>query len=514
MSDWQEVASSDEVRAGVPFSVELSEEEEVFLYRDEQGSLTAYGNACTHVGCPVAKGVVHEGMVTCPCHNARFSLSNGGMVAAPALDDLPRYAVREVEGKIWVGERTDPSIEMPAGSDDRHFLIVGAGAAAEAACEQLRREGFAGAITMITPEEAPPYNRTLLSKFFLSQDWPVEKLFLRSAEFYDRLQIDLRMGTGVAAVDPKAKRLTLDDGTTLDGDAILLATGSRARTLPVPGADQPGCYTLRSPADATEIRESASEAENAVVIGGSFIGTEVAAYLTERGVRVSVVTQESVPFERVFGERIGTRVRKLHEENGVRYFPGRTVQRVVGEGGAEGVELDDGTTVPGDFVVIGVGAEPVVDYLEGSGLVRDGAVPVDSRLRTGAEGIYAAGDIARIEEGLWSGARIEHWVVAQRHGQHAARAMLGREEEYGYAPFFWSRQFATSFKYIGYAPDYDDIRFLGDPEGEEFLAGYFRQGRLAAIGGIGMGGESIRLGMLLERGGRLGPEDFEAGRGY
>lgn len=512
-NEWREVAKTDDIESGSFKSVELSEEESVLLVR--QGTeLHAWEDSCTHVGCPLSFGHLADGVLICPCHNARFDATTGATMSPPALDDLARYDVREEDGRVYVGRRHEASFEKPEGRDERTVAIVGGGAAGGMAAEQLRREGFAGRIVMVTPEEQGPYDRPLLSKFYLTGDMSPEDIALRPASFYQKMEIELWTGRRATAVDAGAKRVTLDDGTELTADAVVLATGSRAKALPVPGVDLDGVHMLRSVRDAAAIRDDAAEAQNVVVIGASFIGTEAAAYLRGRGLDVTVTAPESVPFEKVFGPEVGARFESMHREQGIAFELGTAVSRLRGSKRVESIELANGTVLPADLVVIGVGAEPVVDYLEGSGLLEDGTVPVDGFMQTGSPGVYAVGDIARVGGGTGGGVeakRVEHWVVAQRHGRQVARSIMGTREPLEFAPFFWTRQFETSFGYIGYAPHYDEIRYKGDVAAGKFLAGYFENGILKAVGTIGKGKTAVRYGLLLDEGREITAEQFEAG---
>lgn len=506
-SDWKKVAESAQIQEGAPFTVKLSEEESVLLIR-RGGKVIAWRNECPHVGCPLSYGDFDGDLLTCPCHNARFDLGSGKVLSPPALDDLATYQVKEEEGAVYLGKRLDPVIAMPQGSDERLVAILGTGAAGSAAAEQLRREGFAGRIVLIGPEKELPYDRTLLSKFFLTSEMESSDIALRDRQFYDGLRIELRLGVAAEKLDPTSKTVTLSDGDKLRADKILLATGSKPNALPVPGAELNNCFTLRKPQDALAIRKASNGAKRAVIVGASFIGTEVAAYLREKGLEVTVVAPEQVPFERVLGRRVGGRFVSFHESKGIRFQLGRGVANIKGSGMVEAVELSDGTELPADLVVAGVGVTPVTDYLEGSGLLKNGSVPVDTRLETGAPGIFAAGDIAAVDDG--SGPiRVEHWVVAQRHGQHAAKSMLGSSEPLRFAPFFWTRQFQTSFVYIGFAPEFDKLWEQGNVEEGDFLVGYSKEGLLKAVGTMGMSGKAIALGKRLEAGEQIDRNAFE-----
>ncbi len=519
MSDqqWKEVATSDDIAEGAPFSVDLSDEESVLLIRRD-GKLYAWGNACPHVGCPLSWGQIHGDEIICACHNARFDVSTGRMTSPPSLDDLTRYEVTEESGAVRIGPSHAPSISMPRGEDDRTVVIVGAGAGGNAAAEELRRGGFAGRIVMITEEEARPYDRTLLSKFFLAKDMVFDDIAIRSADFYTELNIELLTGRRVAKVLPERHGVVLNDGNEVSGDFLILATGSTPKKLPVPGAELSGCFTLRTYADGAGLQAAAQKAKRAVVVGASFIGTETAAYLRDRGIDVTIVAPEEVPFESIFGREVGMRFVKMHTEAGVQVRLGTGISKIVGNGSVEGVELSDGTSLPADLVVVGVGVTPVVDYAEDSGLVKDGAITVNEYLVTSTPGVYAVGDIARVvatpggsSRNAGVGKQVEHWVVAQRHGQHAARSITGSPQPLPWAPFFWTRQFETSFAYVGYALEYDNVRIKGDVENGKFLIGYFYRDHLAAVGTMGMSGSLVRYGILLDQGHAVTEEEFVAG---
>ncbi len=501
--EWIRVAEESVLEEGVPVATEVAEDKKVLVVR-LKGKVHACGNECSHYGAPLTDGVLSGTVLTCPWHNARFDVTTGRMLAAPALNNLPLYEAKVEGGAVYVRPSGSHLIPMPEGRDERVFLILGAGASGNAAAEMLRREGFAGRIVMVTAEEASPYDRTMLSKAFLSGEAPEKWLPLRGEKFYSRLKIEVLTGRSVAAVDPARRSITFDSGGTLQGDALLLATGGVPRRLEIPGAELPGCFLLRSLGDARAVVEACQEAERAVVLGASFIGLEVASSLRHREIEVHVVAPEEVPLQAAFGPEVGGRVRRRHEDNGVHFHLGRTASRLKGDGRVREVELSDGTVLPADLVVVGVGIRPAVDCLAGSGLVKEGAVPVDGCLQTAAEGVFASGDIAVVPDArAGTPRRVEHWVEAERQGQHAARAMLGSKEPYREVPFFWTRQFGSSLKYIGHAGRWD--RVVMREEGESFLAGYYQGETLRAAAGIGMAREFIVLGEMLANGTTLPP---------
>jgi NADPH-dependent 2,4-dienoyl-CoA reductase/sulfur reductase-like enzyme/nitrite reductase/ring-hydroxylating ferredoxin subunit len=505
---WIKTIAESELKDGVPAVVEV-EEKKVLLVRSK-GRIYACGNECSHYHGPLGDGLISGHVVTCPWHNARFDIRDGRLVAPPGLNGVATYETKAEDGQVWIRQSGRGTIPMPEGEDGRTMLIVGAGTAGNSAAETLRREGFAGRIVMVTGEAYGPYDRTMLSKDLLSGEAPAKWLPLRGQKFYDRLHIELMTGKRVAAVDPASRTVTFADGETMSADGILLSTGGRPRTLSVPGADKAGCHTLRSREDAEAILAELETAETAVIVGASFIALEVACSLRTREKEVHIVAPEDLPLAGIFGEQIGGRIKKTHEENGVRFHLGQTVKEFAGSERVSEVVLADGSRLAADLVIVGVGIEPAVDFLEGSGLTRDGAVPVNARFETAAEGIFAAGDIAVFPDGR-SGEprRIEHWVEAGRQGMHAARSMLGSKDPYRNVPFFWSKQYGSSLRYVGHAPKFDEVVFRGNASEKSFLAGFYLGGKLAAAATVGKNRELIRLGQLLEAGKSVSPEQLK-----
>jgi len=507
-NDWIKAIAEGELKEGVPAVIEV-EEKKVLLIRSE-GKIYACGNECSHYHGPLSDGLIAGHVVTCPWHNARFDIRDGRLLAPPGLNGIPSYETKVEKGQVWIRQTGEGMIAMPEGEDDRTMLIVGAGAAGNSAAETLRREGFAGRIVMVTGEAYGPYDRTMLSKDLLSGEAPAKWLPLRGQKFYERLKIELLTEKPVTAVDPAGRAVTFADGATMKADRILLATGGTPRTLPVPGADKAGCYLLRSRQDAEAILSELETAKTALIVGASFIGLEVACSLRTREIEVHVVAPEEVPLANIFGEQIGRRIRKTHEENGVIFHLGETVKEFTGRGRVSEVLLSGGSRLKTDLVVIGAGIRPAVEFLEGSGLVKEGAIPVNARLESSAEGIFAAGDIALVPDAHGGQPRrIEHWVEAGRQGMHAARCMLGSKDGYAGVPFFWSKQYGSSLRYIGHAPGFDQVVFRGSVTDKFFLAGFYVKGKLAAAASMGKARELIRLGQLLEAGKSVSPDQLE-----
>jgi nitrite reductase/ring-hydroxylating ferredoxin subunit len=309
-NEWTKALADSELKEGVPSVVEV-EETKVLLVRAE-GRIYACGNECSHYHAPLSDGLIAGHIVTCPWHNARFDIRDGGLIAPPGLNDIPSYETKVESGQVWIRQVGKGTIPMPEGEDDRTFLIVGAGTAGNSAAETLRREGYAGRIVMVTGESFGPYDRTMLSKDLLSGEAPAKWLPLRGQKFYERLNIEVMTDKLVTAVDPSNRSVTFADGNTMKADRILLAPGGTPRTLNLPGADKPGCFHLRSRKDAEAILAALEQAKTVVVVGASFIGLEVACSLRTRKIDVHVVAPEALPLAAVFGERIGRRIKKTH----------------------------------------------------------------------------------------------------------------------------------------------------------------------------------------------------------
>ncbi len=498
-TQWIKVCEEKDLSEGVPMLAQAGDEG-VYLVRFGE-KVYAVGHECPHYQCKLEEGILLGRTVVCRCHNARFNVTTGKMVSPPALNDLPVYPVKVESGEVFVGPVKKPRFPIPGGLDPRAFLIMGAGAAGNAAAETLRREGFTGRVVMITPEEDLPYDRPNLSKEFLSGAAKPEWLPLRSAKFYAERGIEVMTRRRVTALDPRRKKVMFAGGGTFSFDKALLATGGTPRRLSIPGAEDSACFALRSLSDARAIVKAAAEAKSALVIGAGFIGMEAAGSLRERGLSVTVVAPEAFPLSRVLGDRIGAYLMKRHEANGVMFLMGRTPSRIKAEEGGHKVILSDATQVTADFIVYGLGVQPAVEYLNGTGLAQDGGIPVDARLCTKNPDIYAAGDAAIVMAGgAGNGECVEHWVVAERQGMHAARSMLGSEAAYGEVPFFWTRQTGISLKYAGYAPEWDSIEYRGDVEAGKFVAGFYLKGVLKAAAGVGMSNEISLIEEILKRG--------------
>ena len=481
------------------------------LLANVAGTVYAVENKCSHYGFALSKGAMCEHRVRCPLHHACFDLRTGEQLEAPGMDGLPTFDVRVEGDDIYVSpepvrlNRPDVGnhpVDLPI-PQDRHYdyALVGGGAASAYAVEAIRAHDATGSILMVSKEILPPYDRTKVSKNFMQESMASDQLPLRSAAFYRQLGVDFRAGTQVEAVDLTNKQLTLsDEKGTYTYDKILLATGGTPRTLDdVPGVDLPGVHTVRKAKDGRLAREETTAGANVVIVGGSFIGLETAMSLGKRGGKVTVVTPEEILFEKVFGERVGRYVQQLHEEAGVTFKLGRRTQAISGEERVTGVLLDDGSSLPADVVIVGIGVTPATDYIRGVAYQEDHSLAVDGHLRVHAEHAYAAGDIATYpdREGM---VRIEHWKVAGQQGRVAGRNMAGEAQPYQMLPYFWTNQQGINFRYVGHGTDFDRIEFDGTPGEDPFLAFYVKDQHVQACLGVKRDADAAAVNELMALG--------------
>jgi apoptosis-inducing factor 3 len=460
----------------------------------------AIGASCTHYGGPLAEGLVNGDTVRCPWHHACFSLRDGEALRSPALSPLPCWTVKRERDRVVLGEKVErsplaPSYPFKPKASPASIVVVGTGAAGSAAVEMLRRCGYSGGITMIDPDPGAPYDRPNLSKDYLAGNAPEDWIPLRPRGFYEENGVRF-VRAEVSRID-SSKRAVVAGTETIGFDRLLLATGAKPIELPIPGAQLPHVYTLRSLSDSRNIIAATEGKKRAVVIGASFIGLEVAASLRTRGLDVHVVAPETVPLERVLGSALGEFIRDLHTQKGVQFHLGRKPATVT----ERAVSLDDGTSLDADMVIMGVGVRPRLELAEAAGLKVDRGVIVNRFLETSQAGVYAAGDIARFPDArTGEPIRIEHWVVAQRMGQVAARNMLGAEEAFTYAPFFWSAHYDVSINYVGHAEKIEKVVTSGSAAAHDFAARFeSADGRLMALATIYRDGESLEAEMQIER---------------
>ncbi|NML35440.1 apoptosis inducing factor family protein [Paraburkholderia antibiotica] len=518
----------------------------ILLVRDGD-TVHAYSADCPHAGGPLEEGALCHGRIICPWHKAAFDVASGNVLEPPALLPLDRYPVTIDGDDVLVSASklppdqsapiTAPAAE-PAGAaaSARHYAVIGAGAAGAAACAALRECGFDGRITLIGDEPHAPYDRTSLSKFVPSFEMaPADVPPLLPPDWLQTHGIERIVAT-VARLDVPARTIHFAPGSQGDAqapqplkyDTALLATGCVPKVPDIPGCQLGGVHVLRHLDDAAALVEALGDdtAQTRVaILGSSFIGLEVASALRTHGVPVAVISPDTVPFAKLFGERAGRMFRALHEQHGVTFHLGAKVASLEGdEGNVHAVMLESGESIAADVVLLGTGVTPATGFVEGLPLQKDGGIVVNAGMQA-ACGLYAAGDIAvfSLHENQ-EPVRIEHWRVAQQHARIAAQNMCGARNRYADVPFFWTYHFGKNFEYLGHASEWDEIVVDGDLDQHQFITLYVRDGNVDAVLACGREALTARLSDAL-RGGlsrtdaltmigeaaRLTPEGAEAG---
>jgi len=461
----------------------------------------AVSAGCTHYHASLSDGTIVGDTIRCPMHHACFSLRTGAVLRSPAMDPIACWRVERTSGKLFVREKLAPTTSetrAPLPSAPHSIVIVGGGAAGFAAAATLRREGYENQLTLISADDSPPYDRPNLSKDYLAGTAPEDWMPLRAPEFNSKNRIDLVLNARVASLDAKSKRLKLDSGREFGFDSLLLATGAEPVRIPIPGATPDNVHYLRTFADCRAILVKSNHAKQVVILGASFIALEAAASLRTRGVSVHVVGKENVPMERVLGTQLGKFIQQLHESHGVVFRLGMTIEGIADRT----VKLTDGTQLDADFVIAGVGVRPSTQLAENAGLATDRSVVVDEYLQTSASGIYAAGDIVQWPDPhTGTRIRVEHWVLAQRQAEVAARNMLGRREKFDAVPFFWSQHYDVTINYVGHAASWDAIKVDGDLAARDCAFRYQLGGRTLAVATIGRDRVNLKAELALESGG-------------
>jgi len=370
------------------------------------------------------------------------------------------------------------------------IVIVGGGLAAARTAEQLRRSEYSGPITIVSDEVHLPYDRPPLSKEVLRKE--IDDVALKPREWYDENDITLRLGSAAASLDTAAQTVTLADGSMLGYDELVIATGLVPRRIPA-FPDLEGIRVLRSFDETMALREHASAAQHAVIVGAGFIGCEVAASLRSLGVDVVLVEPQPTPLAAVLGEQIGELVARLHRAEGVDVRLGVGVAEVRGQGHVDSVVLTDGTELPADLVVVGIGSVPATRWLEGSGVEVDNGVICDEAGRTSAPKVWALGDVASWRDATGHQARVEHWSNVADQARVVVPAMLGQDmPPVVVVPYFWSDQYDVKIQCLG-EPEATDIVHLVEDDGRKFLAYYERDGVLVGVVGGGMPGKVMKV---------------------
>ncbi|XP_059141402.1 apoptosis-inducing factor 3-like isoform X1 [Physella acuta] len=511
------VGEAKDFKDGHMQEVEVGDQKVLLVKED--GSFYAIGNKCTHYGAPLSKGAYCKGVVRCPWHGACFNVKTGDIEDFPGLDSVQKFQVEVKDGKVLVradpaalenSKRVKPMVKKSS-DNNKSVVLIGGGPASVVCAETLRQEGFTGKIVLVTRETALPYDRIKLSKALSIKP---EEIALRNKDFYDSHDIELKLNTEVTKIVPSEKKVELQDGHSLKYDTLVIATGGQPRLLPIPGADLKNVYTLRTPQDANAIAEN-SHGKNVVIMGSSFIGMEVAAFLADKAASVSVVDLVQVPFQLTLGQELGTHMKQMHEGKGVKFYFDTSVKEFKGEDGklTEAV-LANGTVLPADVCVMGVGVVPATNFLKDSGLelTPRGFVTVNKNMRTNIPDIYAAGDIVEFPLFIANNqqANVQHWQMAHQHGKIAGLSIAGKAQDIHSVPYFWTVQYGKSIRYAGYGPGYDDIILHGDVDDNKFVAFYTKNETVVAVASLGWDPIVSQAAELMSKGGVIKKDDIKS----
>uniref|UniRef100_A0A8C7LB51 AIF family member 3 n=1 Tax=Oncorhynchus kisutch TaxID=8019 RepID=A0A8C7LB51_ONCKI len=484
----------------------------------EHGEFSAIGHKCPHYGAPLVKGVLSKGHVRCPWHGACFNIATGDIEDFPGLDSLPTFQVRVEKDKVIIRANKQDlqsqkrskamarcSAVINSSTGFSHILIVGSGPAGLVCAETLRQEGFTDRIVMCTMDKYPPYDRPKLSKVCTEiQSTP------------QRLHKDYPHKDLAVAVDGKVKAVTFQDGSRMEYRRLFIATGSKPKPLNYKGQDVRNVFHLRTPEDANNVARLANN-KNAVIVGTSFVGMEVAAALTDKAHSVSIIGIEAVPFRKALGEKVGKAIMKLFETNRVKFYMLNEVSEMVGHHGQlKEVVLKSGKVLRADVCIIGTGevASPATGFLKQSGVHMDskGFVPVNKTMQTNIDGVYAGGDIVTFPFPGRSNKKVNipHWQMAHVHGRVAALGMMGRPTEIKTVPYFWSAMFGKSLRYAGYGEGFDDVVIQGDVDELKFVAFYTRY-EVVAVASMNYDPIVSRVAEVLGSGKTIRKRDVETG---
>ncbi|XP_011497542.1 PREDICTED: apoptosis-inducing factor 3 [Ceratosolen solmsi marchali] len=476
----------------------LGSDGDKILLIKQQGKLYAIGNKCTHYGAPLVTGALGDGRVRCPWHGACFNIETGDIEDYPGLDSIPRYKVSTIEGQVKVrakksdlaaNRREKLTYELKEGNPDV-AVIIGGGPAGATCAESLRQEGFEGRIVMVCKEKVLPYDRVKVSKVI---DLDINKILLRSQCFYDKHNIETKLGVEALSLDTKNQKVTLSNCEKLSYTSLFIATGSKPRKPDFQGVNLRNIFTIRNYTDAQALHRVLSSQckKHVVILGANFIGMEIASYCADKTASVTIIGKYCVPLTHVFGDEIGKSIKKVFEEKGVTFITQNSIckcipkvnnDEIVGQ-----VELQDGRILQADIVILGIGSTFYTNWLTDSNitLLQDGSIEVDKYLTTNVPNVFAGGDIAFAP--VYSAnksATIGHFALAQYHGKIAARNMCKKETPLRAIPFFWTTLFGKSYRYSGYGKS-TSIKVHGSLSESKFFAYHFKDGKVIAMSSLG-----------------------------
>lgn len=483
-------------------------EQKVLLVRT-QGQYSAVGNQCSHYNGPLVKGALIGDRVRCPLHGACFNVKTGDIEEYPGLDSLPCYKVKVEDGNVYVSinkkslkltKRVKEMCKMEP--DIKHTIVlVGGGPASLVCAETLRQNCYQGRIIIITKDSLPPFDKPKLSKALNVES---VNIILRPSDFYQQYGIEVWTQKEVVSVNPADKAVKMSDGTLQRYDQLLIATGCRARPLSIPGSDLKGVKLLQSFEDATEINSS-SLGHKVVVIGASFIGMEVASYLSDKAASVALVGKTRYPYEQSLGPEIGKMSMQMLEERNVKFYMKDEATEIRGEKGkVKEVVLKSGTVLEADVVIAGIGVIPNSDFLAGSKVEVDSrkAVIVDKFMRTNVPDVFSAGDVTSFPLTIRGDQKVNigHWQMSLAHGRIAALNMLNKPTKIESVPFFWTVLLGKSIRYAGYGEGHTEIIFKGKVEEKKFLAFYIKDEVVVAAASLMFDPAVVRLAEMMATG--------------
>lgn len=499
----------------------LGEDGGKVLLIKQKGELHAIGTKCTHYGALLHTGALGEGRVRCPWHGACFNIKTGDIEDYPGLDSLPCYKVsvdeaglvrvRAKRKDLEMNKRTNEMCPFDA-NNAKTAVIVGGGPAGATCVQTLRQEGFSGKIVMICKENVVPYDRVKVSKVM---DFDVEKAALRPQSFYNENKIDLKLGTEATGLNVKEKLVHLSNNEKLSYNYLFICTGSKPRMPIVPGANLQNIFVMRNYTDSQAILSLLSTDKHIVVLGLGFIGMEAAAYCVGKCASVTVIGRDAVPLRPIFGTDIGDRVRKEFEDKGVRFIFKNNISKFIAKESEENtigsVELVDGTVLPADIAILGIGSTFYTDWLKQSPLdmLEDGSVIVDKYLKTNVENVYAGGDIAYapLFGSVNTLAAVGHYPLAHYHGKIAALNICNKTTPLNSVPFFWTTLFGRSYRYAGHGKP-TKIKIHGSLENFEFFAYYINNEKVIAMSSVGADPIVSDFANLLHEGKTLTDEEI------
>uniref|UniRef100_A0A8C2XGN9 AIF family member 3 n=1 Tax=Cyclopterus lumpus TaxID=8103 RepID=A0A8C2XGN9_CYCLU len=468
----------------------------------EHGEFSAMAHKCPHYGAPLVKGVLSKGHVRCPWHGACFNIATGDLEDFPGLDSLPTFQVTFPAGAV-----VTHSLPYHVSKHHQkvytsliHVLIIGSGPAGLVCAETLRQEGFTDRIVMCTMDRHPPYDRPKLSK---SLDSTAEQLRLRSMDFLQDHDIELLTEKEAVAIDVKTRSVTFEDGLRMEYRKLFIATGSKHKPMVYKGKDVRNVFHLRTPEDANSIARLANN-KNAVIVGTSYVGMEVAAALTDKAHSVSVIGIESVPFKKALGEKVGKAIMKLFEVNRVKFYMLNEVSEMIGHHGQ--VFRKTLSCVLCVFI-------PATGFLKQSGIHMDsrGFITVNKMMQTNADGVFAGGDVVVFPFLPRNNKKVNipHWQMAHVHGRVAALSMMGRAADIKTVPYFWSAMFGKTIRYAGYGDGFDDVIIQGDLDELRFVAFYTRSEEVVAVASMNYDPIVSRVAEVLGSGKTIKKRDVE-----